>query len=129
MADKPIIPVAAPWKLKGTIYTVTFWTKAGELPIFAHSPLEAGSSFADPKTSGQHRGGTSQLQIIRYTESPVGPYDEMIILPGFFDYQVEENGEVKTKRNARVTRVYVSQKYTCWNGRKSKRAAFLTSLY
>lgn len=118
-ADGPIVPVPAPWKLKGTVYTVTFWCKAGQLPEFAYSPLEAASSFANPEVSGQHHGGTSQLQIIRYTESPVGPYDEMIIIPGFFDYRVEEDGNTTTKKNARVTRIYVSHKYTCWNGRKS----------
>jgi hypothetical protein len=120
MSDAPIVPIPAPWKLKGTVYTVTFWCKAGQLPEFAYSPLEAASDYADPKVSGQHHGGTSQLQIIRYTESPVGPYDEMIIIPGFFDYRVEEGGQVKTKKNARVTRIYVSQKHTCWNGRKSR---------
>jgi hypothetical protein len=119
MEDKPIVPVQAPWKLKGTVYTVTFWSKAGELPDFAYSPLELKSSFADPKVSGQHRGGTSQIQIIRYSESPVGPYDELIIIPGFFEYSIEEEGRSKVKQNARVTRIYVSQKYTCWNGRKS----------
>ncbi|KAI0146714.1 hypothetical protein BJ166DRAFT_69809 [Pestalotiopsis sp. NC0098] len=117
--DAPIVPAPAPWKLKGTVYTVTFWCKAGQLPDFAYSPLEAASSFADPEVSGQHHGGTSQLQIIRYTESPVGPYDEMIIIPGFFDYRVEENGKSTIKKNARVTRIYVSHKYTCWNGRKN----------
>ncbi|ETS87245.1 hypothetical protein PFICI_01073 [Pestalotiopsis fici W106-1] len=119
MSGAPIVPVPAPWKLKGTVYTVTFWCKAGQLPDFAYSPLEAASAYADPKISGQHHGGTSQLQVIRYTESPVGPYDEMIIIPGFFDYRVEENGKVKTKKNARVTRIYVSQNKTCWNGRKN----------
>ncbi|KAK9771488.1 hypothetical protein SCAR479_11827 [Seiridium cardinale] len=119
MADKPIVTVPAPWKLKGTVYTVTFWSRAGELPAFAYSPLEASSAFADPQISGQHRGGTSQIQIIRYTESPVGPYDELILVPGFFDYTVAEGGTIKTQKNARVTRIYVSQKYTCWNGRKN----------
>lgn len=120
MTEKPIVPVAAPWKLRGTVYTITFRTKAGELPDIAYSPLEATSAFSDPAKSGQHRGGMSQIQIIRYSESPVGPYDELILVPGFFEYQVEEHGELKTKQNARVTRIYVSQQFTCWNGRKSQ---------
>lgn len=60
------------------------------------------------------------IQIIRYTESPVGPYDELILSPGFHEYTVEENGKRIKKKNARITRIYVSQKYTCWNGRKSE---------
>ncbi|KAK7951353.1 uncharacterized protein PG986_007081 [Apiospora aurea] len=119
MEDKPIVLVPAPWKLKGTIYMISFWAQASKLPDFAYSPLEAESDFSDPAQSGEHLGGISQFQIIRYTESPVGPYDELIVCPGFFKYQTEENGQVKTKRNARITRIYVSQKYTCWNGRKN----------
>ncbi|KAI0125627.1 hypothetical protein BJ170DRAFT_440463 [Xylariales sp. AK1849] len=117
MAESPIVPVPAPWKLKGTVYIVNFWTR--KLPGVSYSPLENDSSFADPHASGQHHGGFSQFQIIRYTESPVGPYDELIICPGFFDYKIEEGGRIKTKKNARITRIYVSQKYTCWNGRKN----------
>lgn len=119
MEDKPIVPVPAPWRLKGTIYMVGFWAQAGKLPDFAYSRLEAGSDFSDPAKSGEHLGGLSQFQIIRYTETPVGPYDELIVCPGFFNYQTLENGQIKTKSNARITRIYVSQKYTCWNGRKS----------
>lgn len=119
MGDQPIVPVPGPWRLKGTVYIVSYWGKAGNLPDFAYSPLEAASSYANPKLSGQHRGGISQFQIIRYTESPVGPYDELIICPGSFDYKVDEEGKLKTKKNLRITRIYVSQKYTCWNGRKS----------
>ncbi|KAK6842037.1 hypothetical protein PG987_002897 [Apiospora arundinis] len=115
--DKPIVPVPAPWKLKGTVYMISFWAQAGKLPDFTYSRLEAASNFANPVLSGEHVGGLSQFQIIRYTESPVGPYDELIVCPGFFNYQAEENGQAKTKKNARITRIYVSQKYTCWNGR------------
>lgn len=115
-SDKPIVPVPAPWKLRGTVYIVSYWSKPGSLPDFAYSPLEANSSFSN---SGKHHGGLSQFHIIRYTESPVGPYDELLICPGSFDYKVDEGGKLKLKKNVRITRIYVSQKYTCWNGRKS----------
>lgn len=117
--DAPIVPVLPPWKLKGTIYMVAFSTKAGKLPEHAYSPLEKESTYASPSASGKHHGGTSQIQVIRYTESPVGPYDELIISPGSYSYEVEEDGKRKTKKNSRISRIYVSQKYTCWNGRKS----------
>ncbi|KAH8676111.1 hypothetical protein BX600DRAFT_508290 [Xylariales sp. PMI_506] len=117
--DAPIVPVPAPWKLKATVYLVNYWTSAGELPDFAYSPLESSSPYADPAASGKHRGGLSQFQIIRYSDSPVGPYDELIVCPGFFEYQTLERGKLKTKRALRITRIYVSQKYTCWNGRKN----------
>jgi hypothetical protein len=54
------------------------------------------------------------VQITRYTESPVGPYDGFILVPGQFEY--EDSG----KKNYKVSRIYVSQEKTCYNGRKSK---------
>ncbi|KAI1756535.1 hypothetical protein F4782DRAFT_537649 [Xylaria castorea] len=117
MDDSPIVPVPAPWQLRGTVYIVTFFSKAGKLPDHAYSPLERNSAYASPAASGEHRGGISQFQVIRYTESPVGPYDELIVCPGYFDYEIEEDGRRKVKKNARISRIYVSQKYTCWNGR------------
>jgi len=50
------------------------------------------------------------LQIIRYTETPVGPYDEMALMPG--DFVTPK----KTKQSMRITRIYVSQIDTCYNG-------------
>ncbi|EFQ33835.1 hypothetical protein CGRA01v4_10724 [Colletotrichum graminicola] len=121
MAANDITPVPAPWKLKGDIYLFSFWVsgpKAAHPPTIAYSPLEANSSFICPE-GNRPLGGISMIQIIRYTESPVGPYDELILCPGFHEYTVEENGKRIKKKNARITRIYVSQKYTCWNGRKN----------
>lgn len=129
-ASEPIVPIVValpPWKLKGTIYSFMFYVTAKDAAAlqdrksFLYSPLEANSVFSD----GTLIGGLASVQVIRYTESPVGPYDEIIIVPGKFEYEIETkggNGEVKreTKRNLRVTRIYVSQEKTCWNGRNSK---------
>lgn len=64
------------------------------------------------------------VQVIRYTDTPVGPYDELLIVPGTFGYHtggVEGSGEaIKEEKHMRVTRIYVSQKQTCWNGRNSE---------
>ncbi|KAH7034777.1 uncharacterized protein B0I36DRAFT_84049 [Microdochium trichocladiopsis] len=117
---KPIVPVPAPWRLRGDVYVVTFFNKAGNLPEHTYSPLERDSSYADPALTGAHLGGLSQFQIIRYTDSPVGPYDELIVCPGYYNYQVDDPtrpGKRLTKKNVRISRIYVSQKYTCWNGR------------
>jgi len=99
---------------------IPFWTSAqtaANLPDKAYSPLEASSSYAS-KESGIPKGGISMVQILRYTDTPVGPYDELILCPGFFEYPVEDkDGKKSTKKAARITRIYVSQKQTCWNGR------------
>ena len=64
------------------------------------------------------------VQVIRYSDTPVGPYDELLIVPGSFGYRIKDDasgGEtIREEKNQRVTRIYVSQKHTCWNGRKSK---------
>ena len=64
------------------------------------------------------------VQLIRYTESPVGPYDELVLVPGYFEYEIEtkdEHGKTKLekRKNLQCTKVFVSQNKTCWNGRKS----------
>lgn len=126
MSANDIEPVPAPWKLKGTVYSLIFSATKEQIDQataagLTYSPLEAASAYADPAGS-KPVGGLSMINIIRYTESPAGPYDELILTPGFHEYTVEEDGRRVTKKNTRVTRIYVSQKYTCWNGRKSEHA-------
>ena len=128
MASKkvPVLAAQPPWKLKGTIYTFMLYTSSKDAevlssdPSFLYSPLEASSKF----TRGKLIGGLAMVQVIRYSESPVGPYDEFLMVPGAFQYDaaVEQNAraELKLKKNARVSRIYVSQKNTCWNGRMSE---------
>jgi len=123
---KSIDVAPAPWELKGTIYSFLFWVSPQETSSigndkeFLYSPLEAESSFSD----GAYLGGLASIQVIRYTESPVGPYDELILVPGKFEYAAEtdakDNGfRLEMKKNLRVTRAYVSQEKTCWNGRNN----------
>lgn len=65
------------------------------------------------------------VQLVRYTETPVGPYDELVIMPGDFEVPVlsggggggeGKGGKKKVKKNTRITGIWVSQKDTCWNG-------------
>ncbi|GJC88687.1 hypothetical protein ColLi_11525 [Colletotrichum liriopes] len=115
-SSAPIDLAPAPWILKGTVYSVTFVPPSADLPTKAFPPLER--QFASA-IEGEYLGLLGMIQIIRYTESPVGPYDELLIVPGFFKYNYTDatNGRVEEKTNVRVSRIYVSQKYTCWNGR------------
>jgi len=118
---------SAPWNnVKGTIYAfMTYSTsKATQVlaanPDFIYSPLEADSGFS----AGKFVGGLALVQIIRYTQTPVGPYDELMIIPGRFEHQVTSIGvdgkaQVDTKKNFKISRIYVSQEETCWNGRKN----------
>jgi hypothetical protein len=58
------------------------------------------------------------VQILRYRDSPVGPYDEMLVVPGSFDW-ARDTSAGGVGRNPRISRIYVSQKHTCYNGRLS----------
>jgi len=76
----------------------------------AYAPLEAASPFASAESSGAFKGGLGMMQIVRYHDSPVGAYDELLLVPGYFEVPGAK------KNMVRVTRIYVSQKDTCWNG-------------
>ena len=57
------------------------------------------------------------MELLRYTETPVGPYEELALVPGAFDTPVGQRGRRgKMKQNSRITAIWVSQKETCWNG-------------
>ncbi|KAI9152051.1 acetoacetate decarboxylase (ADC) domain-containing [Paramyrothecium foliicola] len=119
----PIAAVPPPWTLRGDVYLVSFWTSkatAAALPPHTYSPLEGASDYASTALQ-RPVGGLSMVQIIRYADSPVGPYDELILVPGAFEYVREDAQGRKTKKrkNPKITRIYVSQKYTCYNGRKN----------
>lgn len=124
MSTDDIKAVPAPWKLRGDVFSFPFWTNKEQIAKadaagITYSPLEAKGGYASHE-GNEHLGGMGMIQIIRYSESPVGPYDELILIPGFWEYVIEEKGKRVKKRNTRITRIYVSQKYTCWNGRKSE---------
>ncbi|KAM5345307.1 hypothetical protein ACJ41O_011169 [Fusarium nematophilum] len=124
-SSHPHIPsVPPPWTLRGDVWAFAFWTPGSQardgLPPMAYSPLEGQSSYADAASSGRPVGGISMLQLLRYRDSPVGPYDEMILAPGSFEHEREgDDGRRVKRRNTRITRIYVSHKHTCYNGRKN----------
>ncbi|SPN98634.1 uncharacterized protein DNG_01679 [Cephalotrichum gorgonifer] len=116
--------VPPPWKLKGTVYCFMYWipaSQAKDFPIdIAYSPLERSSSFAVGSASGKPKGGLASVMVLRYRESPVGAYDEIIFATGKHSYVVERDGKRVEKQSRRMTRLYVSQKVTCWNGRRAR---------
>ena len=56
------------------------------------------------------------LQLVRYLDTPVGPYDELLITPG--TYKIP-GGTQYGKSRLRITWFYVSQRETAFNGRKN----------
>lgn len=121
--------VPAPWKCTADVYAAYFFSSpkskaAAEIDTIAYSPLEKESSFASPE-AGRFAGGIGSFMLVRYSDTPVGTYDELAIIPGSYTYQVQDkNGKWVEKKNPRVTRIYVSQKDTMYNGRFSEAILF-----
>ncbi|RDW68407.1 hypothetical protein BP5796_09064 [Coleophoma crateriformis] len=122
------IPVAlAPWTLHASeIYTIPFYTSSSRTDLLPSFVQDKGESEA---LTEHFKGGLGMVQVLRYTSSPVGAYDEMLIAPGFFGVpeaasdRVGKDGEgrkkVKERMNARITRIFVSTKESVWNGRRN----------
>ncbi|KAL4804590.1 hypothetical protein BDV18DRAFT_161685 [Aspergillus unguis] len=87
------------------------------LPPGAYHPFETPHPSALEKLSN----GSSQFQkswlnsvvIIRYEDTDVGPYDELIFVPG---RAVNPN---TGKKDMRITTIYVSTDASVWNGRRN----------
>merc|ERR1711862_127612 len=75
-ADSP-----APWTLKCEAYGLPFKLKPGQLPPGLYHPLDT-----PPEGPGNDdfQGGVGMIQIVRYHDTPVGPYDELLIIPGSY---------------------------------------------
>lgn len=56
------------------------------------------------------------IQIVRYSETPAGSYDELLIIPGSFE---GPGSKQESTSRMRITRIYVSQHETLWNGTSS----------
>ncbi|KAI9806517.1 MAG: hypothetical protein M1833_003704 [Piccolia ochrophora] len=102
-----------PWSCKCSSFWL-FVSFSDPLPASVYAPLEASSpSTSSPTETGRFRGGLGVVQVLRYSDTPVGSYDELCLIPGAFELP-----GTKEKYN-RITRIYVSQKHTCYSGRKA----------
>lgn len=107
----PFTPAPSPWhNMKADVFWSVAWMSAANgLPAGTYGPLEANSSFGDPETSGKYIGGPGVCMIVWYKDTPVGPYDEIIWMTGYFE--VLEMG----RKHARIARIYVSRMESVFN--------------
>jgi len=101
-ADLPIVPLApSPWTLtgRGTILLVKLPKAVLDDPAFMPAELQA----------VRRHGGLAMAMFVDYEQSPVGPYRELLYIPGRFDFP---NG-----RHYSITRIYVSSMESVVNGR------------
>jgi len=114
--EPPLHPVPrspAPWTLKAQSYLL--FLRLPSLPPGAYDPVHA--CWSAPK-NGTFTGGLGAIMIVRYTDTPVGPYDELMLIPGNFSVPGEGLGVGGIPKKAlRITRIYVSQRTTVYNGR------------
>lgn len=118
-----VTPAPPPWSLKAKLYIFITSPKPVNsedpvlqgLPPGSYNPSETlhPSALALVDGSPQWKGGPAVVILVRYEDSPVGPYDELIIaFKGFANpYQKGTSG--------RVTNIYVSTPQSVWNGRKN----------
>jgi hypothetical protein len=100
-ADLPTVPLApAPWSLTGTGYILLMKLPAAVLDDPRHTPTSL---------RGQRRGGLSMVMLVDYENSAVGPYRELLYIPGKFAFG--------TKVYQSITRIYVSSMESVVNGR------------
>ncbi|KAL5113801.1 hypothetical protein ACEQ8H_008302 [Pleosporales sp. CAS-2024a] len=109
----PVTRVKAPWPLKAETYVLFLRMK--ELPARVYDPLE---QVWEGEDHGQFKGGLGAVMIVRYSDTPVGPYDELMLIPGNFTVPQPSTGAPKIPKEAlRIARIYVSQRTTTYNGR------------
>lgn len=97
-----IIDAPAPWTLTGDVAY-----------LFLHGPRTAQESFnenSDPSRS-PFRGGHGGMMLVRYTTSPVGPYDELLLVPGCYQF-----GDATYYR---ISQIYVSSIDSVINARRN----------
>lgn len=121
-ANAAITAAPAPWACRATVYSAVFWVSASQAadPGFsaaAYAPLERDAPFG---RDGAPEGGLATVMLVRYQDTPVGAYDEMMLLPGKFGFEVDRAGRRVRESKLRITRIYVSQRNTTWNGRTSE---------
>ncbi|MFP5306312.1 MAG: acetoacetate decarboxylase family protein [Gammaproteobacteria bacterium] len=102
--DQTVIDAPAPWRLRGCGYV--------SLLRCPQSLLDA-QSFVPPALAGRRVASPYALMMfVDYAESPVGPYHELLFIPGRF---VFGDG----RRHLSISRIFVSTMDSVVNGRRN----------
>ncbi|WP_207430917.1 acetoacetate decarboxylase family protein [Sabulibacter ruber] len=100
--DNPSIIAPAPWKLtgEGLVWLYAFPREFN---------LEHG--FLEDFQASAYLGKIGAVMYLNYRTTNVGPYQELLFLPGLF----KVNGQVAFS----VSKIYVSTSASAWNGREN----------
>jgi hypothetical protein len=91
-----------PWELSGSGVIILF-------PANKKRVLDLG--FLQPEDAAAYRGGLGAVMLVRYEKAPCGPYDELLYIPGLFEY--------RGKSYHRISKIFVSSKESVEWGRRN----------
>lgn len=77
-------------------------------PVFANREYNRKHGFLSEADHAGYRGGLGTWMLVDYSSSDVGPYFELLYMPGDFEY--------RGKRYKRVTKIYVSSELSVREG-------------
>lgn len=101
--DAPFGHAPAPWQLEGDAYILML--------KFPRTFLEQ-HTFIPPQLQGKRSGHCGYLMFVHYRQSDVGPYDELLFIPGTFRFP-------DGKRYWSISRIYVSSHASVWHGQRN----------
>ncbi len=90
------------------------WTLTGSgLVLLAHFPetFVRQYGFLTDDQQRAYRGWVGTVILAEYTQSDVGPYHELLFIPGLFRFG--------TTTSFSITKIYVSTEASVWNGRRN----------
>ena len=90
------------------------WTLTGNgIVLIAHFPeaFVQAQGFLAPYQQRAYRGWVGAVILVDYATSPVGPYQELLFIPGLFRF-----GNIVSFS---ISKIYVSTSDSVWNGRRN----------
>lgn len=90
------------------------WTLTGNgIVLIAHFPeaFAQAQGFLAPYQQRTYRGWIGTVMLVDYATSPVGPYQELLFIPGLFRF-----GDTTSFS---ISKIYVSTTDSVWNGRRN----------
>ncbi len=99
MNTDPLIVAAAPWTLTGSGIILLY--------RFPKKWVEENGFLADYQRDA-FKGIIGSVMLVDYHTSPVGPYRELLFIPGYF--------KMAKKNTFSISKIYVSSQESVWNG-------------
>ncbi len=96
--SKFYLQAPAPWQLEGEGIILVYKFSKDWVEKFGHLPEHL---------QGKFKGGLGYLMLVNYHKSPVGPYHELLLIPGKFNPESKQS----------ITKIYVDSEASTQNGR------------